>query len=309
MDAACAATAERQHGVLGRRQAIELGLSRQSIQRRLDAGRLELLHPRTYRLAGVPDSWLQRVMAACIWAGPAWVASHRAAAALWGLDRCPPGWVEISGVGAAPSRRRGVINHTTCDLVPAHRTSRIGIPVTTPTRTLLDLGAVVDDDTLEAALVSCLRRGLTSPAYLRRHLDQLSRPGRRGCGRLARVLDSWATDAPPTQSDFETSLFQALRRAGLPLPIPQFEVFDKRGFVARPDFAYPRQRVAIEAYSYRWHAPRDAWERDVARRNALLGIGWQVIEVTTRNLRQGPGEVTRRIADAIGTTLLGSDTA
>jgi predicted transcriptional regulator of viral defense system len=74
-------------------------------------------------------------MAAVLAIGGEAVLSHGSAAALWGLlqpSRVP---VDVSVPTRAGRRRRKSIRiHRRTDLIPEHRTSRDGIPVTTPAR-------------------------------------------------------------------------------------------------------------------------------------------------------------------------------
>jgi len=49
-----------------------------------------------YRLPGAPRTWLQSLMRVCLWAGDDAVASHLAAAALWGFDGFGEGPLEIT---------------------------------------------------------------------------------------------------------------------------------------------------------------------------------------------------------------------
>jgi len=74
VDLAISAVAERQHGVIGYEQLRTLGLSRESIQRRVRAGRLHPIHRGVYAVG-------HNVLAG----GEKAHLSHRSAAALWGL--------------------------------------------------------------------------------------------------------------------------------------------------------------------------------------------------------------------------------
>ena len=77
--------AARQHGVFTRAQALALGVTPRTADRRARTGTWELLYPAVYRLAGAPVTWRQSLLAACFAWGDGAVISHRAAGALWGL--------------------------------------------------------------------------------------------------------------------------------------------------------------------------------------------------------------------------------
>ena len=88
-----------------------------------------------------------------------------------------------------------------------------------------------------------------------------------------------------------------MHRGGLPAAVPQFEVRADGVFLARVDFAYPEQRLAIE-YDGLWHAEPGQFARDRRRLNRLFSAGWRVVFVTAADLHR-PDEVVRRIAEAL----------
>jgi predicted transcriptional regulator of viral defense system len=85
VDLAIAALAERQHGVIGHLQLRSLGLSRESIQRRVRAGRLHRVHRGVYAVGHKRLTQRGRWMAAVLAGAEDAHLSHRSAAALWGL--------------------------------------------------------------------------------------------------------------------------------------------------------------------------------------------------------------------------------
>lgn len=293
----CAQLAAVQHGVISRQQAFQLGLSKSTIYRRVDSGGWVVVLPGVYRLTSVPTSWRQRLMAACVWSEG--FASHRSAAALGGLDGFPPGPIEVSTTRKINSRA-GVIVHRV-DQLPAHKVTVLdGIPVTTPTSTLLDLGAVVDPTKVEFALEDALRKGLTSLPRLRWELREAGGRGRRGTGILRSLLAERPPGYAPTESSMEVRLLRLIKKARLPAPEAQFVIKDQGKFVARPDFAYPMALLAIEAQSYRYHSGRRVWHKDLARQNRLTRLGWRIIHVTYEDLRSRPAEVIAAIRHALG---------
>ena len=164
VDAVIAALAERQHGVVARRQLVALGLSRREIERRIEQGRLHLLHAGVYAVGHRVLSPHGRWMAAVLAAGPDAVLSHRSAAALWGLRATSRTRIEVT----APRDlrpRKGL--HPHCAVLPDdERTIHQGIPVTTPARTLLDLAGVLERQALDRALDEAEALRLPGPAAL-----------------------------------------------------------------------------------------------------------------------------------------------
>ncbi len=79
------ALAVRQHGLVTRDQAAELGLGRRAWYSRLRAGTLLPAAPCVAALPGAPPSPERRILAAVLAAGPGAIASHRSSAHLWGV--------------------------------------------------------------------------------------------------------------------------------------------------------------------------------------------------------------------------------
>jgi very-short-patch-repair endonuclease len=167
-----------------------------------------------------------------------------------------------------------------------------GIPVTTPERTIIDLAAVEDPDRLEDALDSALRRRLTTVRRLQ--LRMRAESGRKGVGKLRRLLDERDGAGRPSESRFETRLNRLLLTHGLP-PTRQFKIWNGGDFVARVDFCFVEARLIIEADGYQWHSSRRAWQRDRERRNELTALGWQVIQVTWDDVTRNADRTVERI--------------
>lgn len=283
VEARLAPLVARQHGAFSRAQAAAAGATVGVIRRRVQAGRWVRVHRDVFRIAGAPTSWLQRLSAALLRSDDAAAASHRSALAVWALAGSTPGPLEIT---IPRDRRRhaldGVIVHS-IDLPRADVTVRQGIRVTTVTRTLIDLAAVVSVDLVEEALDDALRRGLTSMAKLRRRVTELSARGRPGPPVIRMLLALRDGSRARSESVLETRLLRESRKAGLPRPEQQFRVA-VGGRTYRLDFAYPRHRVAIEMDGFRHHSGRRAWEHDRERLNALTALGWRVLRFTSTDL-------------------------
>ncbi len=172
-----------------------------------------------------------------------------------------------------------------------------GIPVTTPTRTLIDLAAVVCKDALEEALDDALRRKLTSISRIAWRLDELGR--KPGCATLRELARRRGVAAEVPQSVFETRLLRALRNARIPPPITQHEVRGHGRLLAVVDFAWPDAKLAVEADGYAWHSGRARWQRDLSRRNALTTAGWRVLHVTWRDVMHASHDVVAAIRHAL----------
>jgi hypothetical protein len=264
--------ARRQHGLVTRVQLLAAGLSSTAIGRRLDAGAWLPLAAGVYALASSPPTWQRQVLAACLAVGG--IASHRTAAAMWGLSSFRPGPVHVLVAHGRSSCAPPATLHQSRTLRPSDVTRIDGIPVTRVARTLADLARDVPRPALEDAVDDALCRRLVS-------LDRLVR--QRGSPRLTAVLATWRDGSAP-QGVAEARLLRRLVHAGLPPPETQHEVWHAGRFVARLDVAWPDRRLAVELDGFRWHASPRAFQRDRSRRNALVHLGWTVFQATPADL-------------------------
>jgi very-short-patch-repair endonuclease len=297
-DLELAHVASEHHGIVTRSQALGAGLSSHALDHRLRSGRWVMLHPGVYRVSGAPRTWRGDLLAVCFAAPGPGVASHRSAAALWRLPGGSEQHLEITCDRWQRAQSPGLIVHETGVLSAEDVTERDAIPCMTVERTLLSLGAVASASTVEIAVDTALRRGLTTIEALGAIVRRLGKRGRNGVGVLRRLVVLHDREASMTESEMETRLKQLLRRAGLPTPIVQYEIRHFGQFVARVDAAYPDLSLALEYDSYEHHTGRAALVRDSHRRNALVGIGWSTISVTAVDIYSGGDAVIGAIQAA-----------
>jgi hypothetical protein len=152
--------AARQHGVVSLEQLAATGIGRQGIATRLKAGHLHRLHRGVYAVGHCGLSREGRWMAAVLAYGPAAVLSHLSAAELWGMIRSKrrPSPAERNEAvhvtvpsDAGRRHRPGIRLHRSRTLLPRQMTHRLGIPVTTPSRTLADLRRTIPAKRFAAA--------------------------------------------------------------------------------------------------------------------------------------------------------------
>jgi very-short-patch-repair endonuclease len=279
-----AVLAERQHGVVTHAQVLAEGLSRSAIGRWVEAGRLHRVYRGVYAVGHLNLTREGRFMAAVPACGDRAALSHFSAAVLWALhpERGPRIDVTVPPPGGR-ARRKALIVHRAA-LTPADVTENKGIAVTTPARTMIDLGDFLSSRELE--------RPLDEAAYLRLDLSGL-RPlhGRRGAGRLGRVLARHRPGSTRTQSELAERMLALCRRTGLPVPEVEAVI---EGF--RVDFAWPAARVIVETDGWRAHGTRSAFERDRRRDLVLAAAGWLVVRITWRQLLDEPDWVARQLA-------------
>lgn len=288
------AFAREQHGVFLDTDALHHGASRAWLSRERRADRVVRLQPRAYLFPDLLDdrSHLMAMTLRC----PEAVASHRAAALLWRLDAIAEEVLEVTVPPA--TRASGRYVHHSGDLAGFEVTIVDSIRCSDPTRTLCDLGAVVDDVVLERATESALRWQLTRVSKLRWRSGVLARPGRSGPAALRRVLDRRPARAPATGSDLETRFLQCIR-PHVPEPVRQYPVRLASGGVVKLDDAWPDVRVFAELDGWDSHSRREQFERDRSRQNAVVALGWRPLRFTDRRIRRDPSGVAAECLDAL----------
>lgn len=282
-----------QYGLITRQQALACGLSEEQIRWRLHKGLWTRDHDCVYRLAGTPTCWRQRLLAACFAGGPGAAASHRAAGQLWQFDAVPAGLIEITS--ARRIERPPLIVHRS-SLAGWEITTKHGIPVTDPCRTLLDLAALIKPRELERAFESGLRQQLVTIPLMAERLERRARRGRTGVRAWRALLEQRAPSLRPTETDFETLMNQLIARFGLPQPQRQVEIRDGEDrFIHRADFAYPEARLVIEADSLTYHRSPLEIRRDRRQTRQMMDQGWTVLRVTHWEMNNEAAEVAASI--------------
>jgi hypothetical protein len=138
---------------------------------------------------------------------------------------------------------------------------RDDIPVTEVATTLVDLAAVLSPYHMEAALDSAVRMRMTDTSRLWDRPHDVARCGRNGTRLMKSLLEVRDPSTAPAESQLELMLKRLIECSDLPKPIPQHIVESGGRSVARLDFAYPREKVALEAQGYAHHHGRPQNER------------------------------------------------
>lgn len=229
-------------------------------------------------------------------APPEAVLTGQTGAAMWPMpvpddrhDAC----IEITVGPDTPRMRRAGVRCRRRDLDPRAITVRDGRRVLTPEHLFVDLGADLWLPALVAMGDAAYRAGLMTERDVIRALARSS--GHRGVRKARQALAMLDDRA---ESPRESILRVLILLAGLPRPVPQFEVYDERGlFIARVDLAFLEQMVAIE-YDGAHHLDRRQQARDAVRRQELEMAGWLVVTLTWHDLRD-PRQALRRIEAAL----------
>ena len=273
---------------LGRR-AVDEGLLSQD---QLGSSAWRRLFRGVYVHRDVPVTHALRAHAACVLL-PAAVVTGRSAAVLWGVELVGPhDDVEVTVPPTSHPHRLPGLRVRRADLPREHRWRRGGVPVTTPEATTVRVAGLLTGDAGVIAVDRMVASGVVDLPAVR----ALAETGRgRGSSRARRTC---ALADGLAASPQETRLRLLIHRSGLPVPIAQHRINDAAGAVARVDFAWPEQKVALE-YDGLWHAEPGQFAKDRARLNRLREAGWTVVFVTAADLHD-PAVLLARIAAALG---------
>ena len=165
------AIASEQSGYFTAEQARSAGYDRKLLHHHTKSGRILRVGRGLHRLRDYPSSPYEHII-------EAWLAmdrdravvSHESALELHGLSDVIPSAVHITVPRAMRSRRprEGVALHTAKYLDPSLTTTRHGICVTTPARSIADAAATgTSAEHIHAAVREALDRGLTTERRLR----------------------------------------------------------------------------------------------------------------------------------------------
>ncbi|MDQ2670423.1 MAG: type IV toxin-antitoxin system AbiEi family antitoxin domain-containing protein [Gemmatimonadota bacterium] len=290
-----AALAERQHGVVARRQLLDLGLDRSAIDRRLSRGLLIPLHRGVFAVGHAQLRIEGRWMAAVLAVGEGAVLSHRDAAALHGM-RTAPESRKVSVTTSKDARGTSALwVYARRTLTDDDRAEIKGIPVTSPARTLVDLAPMLTAAQLQSTLGEADRRGLLDTRAVHEALRRTR--GRHGQGhqRLLAALDAHERHgAALLRSELEERFLDLVMNAGLPRPLLNAPA---AGFEV--DALWPDARLAVELDGWANHKERQAAARDRDKTNKLQAAGYRVYRFLHGDLVHRPADVAAAIGDAL----------
>jgi very-short-patch-repair endonuclease len=295
---AAAALASGQHEVLKLEHLCGLGMSASGVRHWVAAGHIHRQYAGVYAF-GRPDLSPQGHRLAAIFAcGDGALCSFVTAGATHEIRATMSSYIDVTIPAGAPLRRHRGIRCHRADLLPQDAAVVDGIPVTSVSRTLLDLATVLSEDALERAA----KQAVVERVFDMRAIEDLlvRSKGHRGIRKLRSVLergDLSAEDQP--KSGLEIAFAELCRTAGLPKPeINRYLLLGDE--YHEIDFLWRSERVVIETDGGRYHS--DGWQkaRDAKRDMLLTKHGFRHERIPDLMVEHQPRE-----AIAIARTLLG----
>lgn len=271
-------------GYSSRHALVARGVTRHSLYRALDAGRLIRLRRGVYGL-GLPEGTATVAAAAVALRG---VVSHDSAALLWDLEMVH---VPASRVTVARDRSRATFPGVEVFRADVGETDvRQGLRVTSPVRTVLDCARALP--LAEAVVIadSALRSGLVTIDELHAAAARTRGDGAPKARRVAALSD------PRCGSVLESWLRILLVEAGLVPERTQCTIRDENGaFVAVVDFAWLRARLIVEADGFEFHRERRDYRKDRRRANSYCRGDWRVLRFSWEDIRFDPDYVIEAV--------------
>ena len=280
IDRAIARLASGQRGKVARWQLLELGIGPGAIKYRVRMGRLHPDYPGVYGVGHRSHAPIDRAMSAVLACGPEARLSHGSAAMLWGFFEY---WDEPFEVTVAKDRRPRDIRVHRCRLTRPDKRRHLGVPVTSPGRTVLDCAPRVKN------LVRFVNDAQLSKWMGESELaDTVARhPHHPGVKLVRSVLEG---QDGLTRSDLEDKFVRWLKRFDLPMPKLN-EPMNGRVL----DAFYPDEGVIVEIDSYKFHKGRHVFERDRDKDAEATADGLVTVRITDDRMQHDGEREARRL--------------
>jgi len=240
------------------------------------------VHYGVYAVGHEPASAVDRAYAALLACGPGALLSHASAAALWGVFER---WWEPFELTVPTGRQRPGIRIHRATLTRVDVRRHLGLRVTSPARTVLDIAPRLTEKALTRAV-----NELRIARRLRlEHLAELVArlPRHPGASRVKRIIE---IPRGPTRSELEDSFAAFARHHNL----PPFE-FNARVAGYEVDVLFPDQRVIVELDGYEFHGTRQAFEKDRERDATTQAAGHRTVRITWERLTEAAEREAARL--------------
>jgi hypothetical protein len=269
--------AERQHGVIGRRQLWLIGITDDALRHRIETGMLVPVSSEVLRLGGAPTTDAMMAMAGVLDSPVRAFLSHRSAAAWWGLpgftiDR--PVHTVIPWQGTHVRKRLSIV-HYHRGLPAEHLIELNKVPVVSPALTIFLLAGKEHPAKTERALDNAWSMGLVTHRTMHGLLRRLAARGRNGIRVMRRLLADRPAGYVAPESGLEARVHRLADDVGVVLQ-RQVDAGDHH-WIGRVDFRIEHTNKVIEVLSRRYHTSLLDRLSDETRFIRLDEAGFQVL--------------------------------
>jgi hypothetical protein len=269
-----------------RQQLLALGLGSDAIQYRVRTGWLIVEYAGVYAVGHRPVSPIDHAAAAVLACGTDACLSHGSAVCLWGWDKH---WRRPFEVTTTTHRcREGIHIHRSRALTRPDVTTQLGIRVTSPARTVLDVAPRYSDRKLTRLVNDARLSRFLRLAHLKEVLERNPRhPGTKRLRPFVVVVRG------PTRSEFEDAFEAFCEKYGLPVPL-----FDVIVNGREADAYFPNEKLIVELDGWDFHQSKASFEDDRERDVDNLVIGVETVRIAWERLTEQSEKEARRL-DAI----------
>lgn len=284
------------HHVFLRREARELGVEDRALRRKVSKKELIKVRHGAYAFAdewaALDDVGRHQVLGRAVLRslGDRVAASHQTACAMHGLDLwdVPLDVAHVTRLDGGAGRQESDVQHHEGLVLPDDVQLLDGFQVVRPVRAALESAALSGIERGVVTVSSGLHRHLFDAEDLAaQHRLMQSWPESQHLHLVTRLADGRIESVGESRSLF---LFWSQR---LPMPEPQFEIYDGHRLVATTDFAWPEHKLIVEfdgRAKYLQHLrpgedPGDAVFREKRREDLIRRLtGWRVVRLVWADL-------------------------
>jgi hypothetical protein len=283
VDAAIAEVAARQNGNISRQRLLDLGVDDKAIAYRVKIGRLYRVHRGVYAVGRPPTRPHERASAALLACGAGAALSHGSAMTLWGYWRRWDQPLEV----VVPGDRRvpGIRVHKSSTLRWRDLKTQLGIRVTSPARTILDVSPRLNDKALKRTVNNALHSLWLNESDLVELVTRL-----RHLPPALRIAPLLGLPGTPTRSGWEDDFPAFCATYGLPTPIMGARVC---GYTV--DALFPDAKLIVELDSVEFHNDAIAFETDRERDAETLAHGYATVRMTWERIHGTPVREANRL--------------
>jgi hypothetical protein len=262
MDVALLELAARQRDLVSAWQLRRSGWTWAMVEQHAHDQRWRRIHSGVYALTQAPLTREQRRLAATLTAPDSFL-THFSAGAHYGIHRFDAAYETIVRPGNRGRHRSDGVLTRYSRTLDGETTAHDGIPITTATRTVIDLGAA-------RPLREALRLKLTTPYLMAVGLEK--HKNRRGAGRLKELNDRYSgLPYSRCRSNAEAKALEIVHDAGKPPPLVNHRINGEEA-----DLTFSEGHLIIEIDGPQYHRIT----AEDARKQAL----WEAAGYTVRRI-------------------------
>jgi hypothetical protein len=285
----------KQQDIISRSQAIDCSMSVPALRYKTRPdGPWQVVLPTVYSAVSGTLTLSQRLVAAYLYAGRPVAITGLAAVRYHGIRTERTDFVDVLVPLDCRRADAGFARLHRSSMVPSPLFQDGAIRYVPPARAVADAARFLRTmPEIRSVVAAAVQQRKVEIAELTAELSLVSPRGTAGLrAALAEVVAG-------ARSVAESDLMRLTKRAGLPAPIFNAQLFVDGRLLAIVDAWWPEAGVAVEVESREWHfAPAD-WERTLARSARLTAHGILVVHITPRKIRVAGAEVAQEIRAAI----------